>query len=358
MLHTKLIDATIGVRNPISFCTDKKRHALIYLKNTYEGKCFKGGFIASIDAIPKISDCRIVSTNHSAEGYIDVQFSAKVAVLARWDVIPGVKIVRSEQLIIGSTPGRDKETYFDDPRDAKVVVTLLPTPEAKTIRVGQLVCVRVVNAEHAPMQQHASAVGTLLTCERSSPVYRVRGTLDPAGAAELMPVVDAIDREMQERQRLYETRRADMMFFEVLLYSYSRGKEGLQAAEDDAHIESAMGSVAWIGPPEAKTDAATTYVNIIDLVKKAAAGEAQPMDGLWSRPLTMYRSCPLVSRVARKSSASAVDETPPVAVQVFLKSILEFLFAVRSMVETYNSKALIDSHVNLWIAMRKSQLSQ
>ena len=63
MLHTKLIDATIPVRNPINFCADKARHALIYLKTTFEGKCFKGSYIVSIDSMPKLSDCRISASD-------------------------------------------------------------------------------------------------------------------------------------------------------------------------------------------------------------------------------------------------------------------------------------------------------
>lgn len=359
MLHQKLIDATIPVRNPINFCADKRRHALIHLKNTFEGKCFKGGYIVSIDEIAKISDCRIVSTNHSAEGTIDVQFSATVAVFSQWDIIPGVRIVKSEQLIIGSTSGPEKGTQFGDPRDARVVVTVLPSAESKTARVEQTVVVRVVSAEHAPMQQHASVVGTLLTCERAHPVYRVRGSLDSSSALELMPLVSAIDRELGARESMYKNRRTDMMFFEILLYSFVRDK-GLQAAADDFKIASEEGSPTWHGPPEAAMAVSAQIVNVLDLVKRAAGGRPQAMGDLWSRPLNLYRSSPHVARL-RKSGAApagwqgAVDETPSVVLQIFLKSQLEFLFAVRSMVETYNTKALIDGHVNIWGAMRRAQ---
>jgi DNA-directed RNA polymerase subunit E'/Rpb7 len=361
MLHSKTLDATINVRNPISFCADKARHLTIQLKNMYEGKCFKGAFIVSVDRVEHSSACKIVSSNNTAEGYVDVQFTATVAAFSRWDIVAGVTIMRTDQVLVGSTK-RDGKYSYGDPRDARVVATLMPTPEAKTVRVGQVVCVRVLGATHEPMQPQVAVAGTLLTCDRTAPVYRVRGALDKASAAGLMPVVEAIDKELAARAVLVAERRPDLMLFEILLYSLSKPPGGLHGEADDLKLASAYGSATWTGPPTLKGVEPAKTFNVVDFVKKAAAGETQTVNELWSRPLALYRSSPLAAQLAAKGAPAppgwdkAVDETPAVVLQIFLKGILDFLFAVRSMMGIYNTKDKMDEHHNIWLAMKKAQL--
>src|SRR5579863_8028882 len=134
MLHIRNFDATLHVRNPISLCINKTANVMLQLRNLYEGKNLKGSHIVRIREISKISSCRITSNNISGEGDVDVCFLADVAVVARWDIVPGLNVMRTEQVIVGST---DINRNATDLSAAKIAASLLNTPEAKTLRVGQ-----------------------------------------------------------------------------------------------------------------------------------------------------------------------------------------------------------------------------
>jgi hypothetical protein len=376
MLFTKLFTVTINVRNPIGFCADKMRQAMIHLKSTYERRCYMGSFIVAINKIEEISSCRIINTNNSGEGVVDVQFSATVGSLARWDIYPGAKILRTDLLVGGETsPDMVKaDPARRDVRDIGVILTLISSAETtKLVRAGQTVCVRVVGVEHKPMQPGVSVAGQLLTCERATPVYRVRGNLTTTAALEMMPIIVAIDAELAQRKKAFDKAPGGFMFFEGLLYSYARKSSERESIKSNV-------AEAWEGPKrlpftteaakaaaeleskaEAKLESKVEAVNILDIVRAAAAGKPQPFEGVWSRPLTLCRSSPLV---ARRSAAAPVEETkgteiietPAVVCHVFLKSILEFLTAVRCMTEIYNSEKMLKEHQNIWLAMKSAQI--
>ena len=101
MLLEKLFEVTVDVRDPVNFCSDKDRHLLTELRNTYNGRCFKGVFIVRVKSISQASACRLSMTNASGEGSIDVQFLADVVVFSRWDILVGVKVVNTQQFLVG-----------------------------------------------------------------------------------------------------------------------------------------------------------------------------------------------------------------------------------------------------------------
>jgi hypothetical protein len=55
------------------------------------------------------------------------------------------------------------------------------------------------------------------------------------------------------------------------------------------------------------------------------------------------------------SSWNVIDGNPRIVFAEMLKNILDFLVATREMVAMYNSKELIDKHINVWTVMRAAQ---
>ncbi|MDE2097434.1 MAG: RPB7/RPC8 family DNA-directed RNA polymerase subunit [Patescibacteria group bacterium] len=373
MLHVKHFDTTLSVANPIEFCTKKEDNALRQVRQLYEGRCFKGSFIVAVTKIEKISACRIVTSNTKAGGAVDVVFTADVAVFAKWDVIPDVRIVKTDQVILGMAGAADakegaradrKEAKAaprrGDPRDASCVVTLAPTDAAKALRVGQIVPVRILAVEHTPLAAMATAYGPVLTCDTVTPgtFHVARGSLDQRTAERLLPIVAAIDRLLEQRAASFKTNRNGVILFEKLLYAYDTGA-AMPSAASDVKVESKHGSPTWVGPPGVgnAVDGKIVRVHIADAVKAAAAGGGYPMAGYWSRPLSIHRSAPIVEFSEDKPAAWGVTVVTPAAdvIAMCLKAVLESLFAIQAMVDTYSSDAILKQHENVWAAMRAAQ---
>ena len=369
MLYEKVISGTVNVHNPVHFCTDKRRHLLAELRNKYVGRCFMGAYILGVKEILDSGACHIVRTNGSGEGYVDVRFLAEVAAFGRWDILTGVEIVSRQQMLVGVYGGdaagaagaADAAGAAPASCKARAVVSVLASKAVEVIAVGQKIPIRVVLAQHAPMQPQASIVGALLVCDQTAPAYRLRGALDRSARAELAPMLAAVELELEARAALVRDRRADLWFFEILLYAY---RENAARGAGDGGAGAGAGAAAWKdgpvweGPrPLRAVEDGAEAVSALDVVRRAVAGENVPVAGVWSRSLALYRSSPLVA-VARGAAPAAwavVDGAPRAAFAEFLKNILDFLVATRELVEVYSSRELIDKHLNLWGVMRAAQ---
>ena len=356
MQYEKVFDSTVDVSNPINFCADKANHLLARLRDKYVGRCFKGAYIVGISRVLDAGACAVVRTNGSGEGYVDVRFLAEVAVFSRWDILTGVEVVSQQQMLVGSFAGR----AAGPGPVPRAVVMVLASKAVEALAVGQKIAVRVLVAQHAPMQEQASVVGSLLVCDQTAPAFRLRGVLDSAASAELAPMLAAVEAELRARAALAEARRADLWFFERLLYAY-RAPAGAPAAPADAPAQTVAawaGGPAWQGPPALQAvEAGAAPLSVLDIVRRAVGGESVAVAGTWCRSLALYRSSPLVAvaRAAAPEGWAVVDGAPRAVFAEFLKNILDFLVATREMVAVYDQRALVDSHQNVWGVMRAAQ---
>lgn len=344
MLLEKVYSETIEVRDPEGYCSDRDRYITTFLHQRYVGRCRKGAFIVAIKEILRCSDCRL-KTDLTAEGYVDISFVATVSVYAQWDVVTGVKIATRSQLIVGESQV-----------EGVAAVSLLATPEADTINVGQMVAVRVLRAQYTPDQGQATIVGPLLTCDKAAPTFRIASDLSQKEAQELLPLVARLKALLDERAALAEARRDDLLFFETLLYSYKRG--GKEDADQKIETE---GAAAWEGPAGAALPANAETVNMVTMVSDVAAGKKlDKTAGDWCRDLSLYRSSPLAARASSDELPAGwsppIAMTPRAAFGSMLHNACVFLKAVAEMVEVYDTPDLVKSHANLWMAMRKAQL--
>ena len=368
MHFEKVIDTTVDITNPINFCADKRRHLFTELRNKFVGRCFKGAYVLGVKEILDCGACHLVRTNGTGDGYIDVRFLAEVAVFSRWDILTGVEIMSRQQMIVGvyggGAPGEAGEGEAPGLKRAapRAVVTILASKSAEALAVGQKIPVRVLLAQHMPMQAQVSLVATLLVCDQTAPAYRLRGSLDPSARAELAPMLAAVERELEARAALVRDRRADLWFFELLLYAFrapadARGADA-RGAEESAGVPAWEGGPAWQGPPAQALEAGAEGVSVLGIVRRVVGGESVPVTGVWSRSLALYRSSPLIAFApdgAAPPAWAVIEGAPRAVFAEMLKNILDFLAATRELVEVYGSAELIRSHINVWSAMRSAQ---
>jgi hypothetical protein len=359
--YRKVFEATVEVRNPINFAADTDRHLLVALRGTYAGRCYKGTYVVEVLEIRRRSPCHLSRSNGSAEGYIDVEFLAEVAVFSQWDILVGVEVVNNAPMIVGTYGPPLQGGAGEQPRPsagARAIVSLRASKASEAIAVGQKIPVRVLVVSHVPMQPQASVVGALLTCDQAAPVYRLRGALDVAARLELEPMLTAIEAELGARAILAETRKADLWFFELLLHAHREARPG--PARPDQALPAWPGGPVWAGPaaPGGEGGPVQSVLEIAHRVVRS--GETVQVGGIWSRPLGLFRSSPLAAKGDPHGPGPAgwdppVDGTPREVFAIFLKNILDFLVATRELTALYSTRPLLDAHMNVWSAMRKAQ---
>jgi hypothetical protein len=340
MLLSKVFVTTLNIVNPVNFCSNKQHHTLIELQNEYEGKCFLGVFIIHIDEILSTSYCMVQRTNNSGEGFLHVRFRAKVSLLENNDILLGIKITQHDRVLIGEVAG-------SEPADINVLISR----EVESVRVDQIIPGRVVRSIYTPFQIKPAIAVNFLTCDKEAPRYRVIGNLTPEATMPLVALAQQILNQMQIRAEKIKTEmgRTAIWFFESLLYSFKR----------DSHSDATISTnapefenvVDWEGPAQKKE--LNDQVNLLEILS-AATKKSQSMDGVWIRPLEIYRSSPLVCRMKLEENLPTL--LPQHLIALYLKSMFNFLQAINNLPEIYNTNELLNSHSNLWIAMRMAQI--
>lgn len=326
MILEKVFEVTLNITNPINFCTNKKSHILTELSNIYVNKCYLGSYILEILEILQSSSCRIVNTNSSGNGIIDVKFLANVYILNSWDILIGVEVEKNQSLIVGNYK---KSNLIID-------VTFKPTNiQANSLTVGQLVPIRVVKAMHKSKESKIAVAAVLLTCDRKIIHYRVKGEISKTHLPEIQMLFDNISEELNHRSII---KKESLLFFESLVYSYktiSKIFEKIQCGQEN-----------WEGP---KHNVTGNIINIFDTL-------STDLTGFWSRPLGICRSSPLLVLTQEKPSEYVLT-APHLMIIEFAKNILTFLIAIREFNEVYTTPEQLVQHENIWNMMRHSQIS-
>ncbi len=358
MSEERRFTTDLTITNPIGFAANQAAAVLKLLQERFVDRCWMGTFVVSIAGVEKLSDLRILD-NNSGYGTVNVTFRAICRTYARWDIIAGVKLTSRNQLLLGS-PAVDED-------GAKLVVSILPR-NAETLRIAQLVPVRLTEVSHSPTKGTACAVGVLLTCDRAAPCFRIAtgGVLDPKEVESLAGLLEAVRAELMLREELLGARATGVSFFENLLYSFRKpAKDGALITELPEFDEIlSQGAPRWRGPARVAKSATVPSgfvpVNFLELALRAAAGETVKVDGQWSRTLDLYRSSPLAGR-AQHGGAEAETAPPRVVFGVLLRNMLSFLVAVRQLVELHGDPGAktgsILEHENIWTVMRAAQLA-
>jgi hypothetical protein len=233
------------------------------------------------------------------------------------------------------------------------------------------------------MRPTASVIAVPLVCDRIAPVYRVHGSLGPSARIELASALEASSRELEARAELQLAHKHNLYLFEHLLYTYRRpagavSEEKSDGADTEQRIETAPAAKhPWVGPRPLpmSLEGGLELRNVLAIAHRALT-EKVPVSGLWSRPLTVYRSSPMAACAPLLAGASLpaetqlaegspsaerpvdyIDRTPQALFIELLQNILDFLAATRKMVEIYSANDMIMTHRTLWTIMREAQLS-
>lgn len=340
MLIEKIYSATLDIRDPENYCARPEAYVLTYLRRRFVGRNRGGAQILKILAVLRRSDCRIKDTDLSAEGYVDVEFRALVSVLGQGDIVTGVKIKIRGQITVGQS-------------EVEGVVVAALDPGSETVRVDQMIPIRVNLVLYSPDQPQASVAGPLLTCDRETPAYLLDRCLQAEDARDLGALAAQIRQLLEARAALAQTRRADLAFFERLLYSYAQPPDGTQVVETPE-------SVAWEGPAGVTFPVGAAAVNLLAVLAEAESKGSADVRGVWCRDLAIYRSAPLAARAppdtVPPSWKTPVAATPRTAFASMMQTVFSFLKAVNEMVVTYNTPDMMESHKNIWQTMRGAQV--
>ena len=358
----KVFDTTVNVPNPIHFCTNKVRNLTDELHARLAGRCYKGALILGNIRVLHAGPCVINDSNDAGESTIDVQFAADVREFCLWDIITGVEVRITAPVVAGHfTIGPA------DRPEAQPLVVLQTTRGVETLAVGLRIPVRVRKAEH-PATHPAVVYGTLLTCDARANVYRLRGSLDAATAAELMGIVTAIEHELGLRTALLESGEANVSFFETIMYAYKNPAAPVAPACTNSTRAWPQGP-EWRGPPPLRA-LEDPYVarSVPELVRTVAQSQVPaPVAGIWTRPLCFHRSSPAAAYAEAGAAATAaaaavvaagglvLDEPPRVMFATILENILSNLVAIREMATGYVAPATDAAYAGLWATMRASQ---
>lgn len=331
MIFEKVFEVTINITNPINFCINKYQNTLISLNNIYENKCYLGTFILKINNILKISSCKIINTNSSSGGLVDVRFSADVYILNQWDIIIGAKIKEKSDIAISDY----------EKNNVKICITFKPTNiHVNTLAVNQLLPIRIVKSICKPNYNYIIAIGILLTCDKKSVIYKVKGKVNENALSEINLILNDIKNEIMLRTELMKTKRNEILFFESLLYSYKNTNKSTEFIQinNDIKYEGLINNIEGL--------TAHNIFNIIDI----------NLDGFWSRPLGIYRSSPIIALNNNTNTDNYVLTNPNALIIEMAKNILTSLITIREFIEIYNTPELIKSHENIWVMMNECKI--
>lgn len=346
--------ATFNVRDPDDYCASPVKVAFDRLRHEFVGRCYQGAFILEILDIRRLGPCLLRDTCLSAQGYVHVEFRARVSVRDQWDILSGVRLSVTAPLIVGRSEAEGVPTS----------VTLVPGPTTRPLAEGLTVAVRLIAQQYPPLQEEVTAIGTLLTCDAKAPAFLCSGALSRADGDALEPMAARARGLLARRAELARGRAQDLLFFEGLLYAYR-----LPSPEDLALVPGppAPGEAdapPWTGPPGVPLPAPAQAQDLLALVQRARAAppEASGPDvsGLWCRDLALYRSSPLAAWVRPGAQPPEAWEPPEVSPPravfgVMLRSCCEYLQAAHDFLEAFPGADDLDRHRAVWAAMRAAQ---
>jgi hypothetical protein len=333
MFIEKTFEVTLTISNPINYCINKYQHVMTDLNNSYKNRCYLGTYIMEILDIIQISSCRIVNTNSSADGIIDIRFIAKVYVLNTWDILVGVQIEKNQSLVIGKYKKNNIE----------VNITFTPTNIQSTLlKLKQYVPIRVIRSIHKPMHEHISAACLLLTCDKKNLVYKIKGEIPSYANNEIKHLLELLKDELKERSKLMLTKQKEILFFESLLYYYKNNTDNVETVNVTNDI-----TYTSYKPKQIDQSGTESIHNILDIVNK-------DLTGYWSKSLDLYKSSPFIKLLHNKPQEYILS-LPHIAIIEILKSIINYLNVIKEFTIIYNTDELINSHENIWNMMKNNQ---
>nr|BBO54097.1 g9L homolog protein [Abalone asfa-like virus]BCY04631.1 hypothetical protein [Abalone asfa-like virus] len=310
MIIFKFLTVSIDVPNALIFCKNVKKNVLTRLQEDYEGKCYKGVYIISIERIEETSSCIMQDVN-SHIGTINVRFLVKASVLSRFDIINSVKIHHNQRLIMGKATGKE-------PCD----VILFPSFGVQGLQENQIVPVRIFKIDYKPMMEGPVATAVLLTCDRGVEYFRVDGELIASDIYDI--------KQMIHETEDLETARTSMDHikcekFRKLLHTY-----GME-----------------VGKPKDGID----FIKMLPDIKD----DQVSINGIFYQPLEYSRFDRYIKKIDKvPENAVTRDVTPLMLLNEFVTRWFQFNLLLNFLISNYDP----DKNNVLWKIMEHAHLKK
>lgn len=315
MLITKVIEVGIDVQNAINIYTDDNNIKHI-ISDRYEGKCFRGCWIKTINKILRVGECQINQDGTPSFGTIPVIFEATAIAYAVGEVINGCVV-----------QNKDKNGIIICNTDISSIV-MNAHKSLESITRGQIISVRVGAARYNPGASKVSISAIPFTFQEKPVVYKV-GPVTEKEREFLSAVYERIAFEESEVVKLKKDKAKAWETFDQLLYAYKE---------------------------EQSTPTSARVINILDLVKKPLPPDIKYI----SRDNRLNLSTP-------QAYAYSSPQFPPGAILrselptanvllILLEDYCSHLRTIREMINIYTTEEILTSHRNLWQIFRKNKL--
>jgi hypothetical protein len=314
MLINKIIEVGINVHNCINIYTDPENIKNI-LADRYEGKCFRGCWIKSINKILMIGECVINQDGVPNFGTVPVIFEATAIVYAVGEIINGCVV-----------KNKDKSGIIICGTDIASIM-LNSHKSLESVTKGQIISVRVVGARYNQAAVKISVHAVPFMFQDRPIVYKI-GSISEATKDLITNVLTRIEFEESEMENLKKEKARAWTFFDKLLYAYKE-KQSVPTGARELNIVDIAKSGIERGVVYLTRD------NRINLSTPTVHG---------------YAAAPLPAKAIVRS------ELPTSNILILLlEDYCAHLRTIREMVNIYSTEELLESHSNLWKIFAKSK---
>lgn len=304
----KVISTEIDIYNAINVCSDPDNLFNI-ISAKFTGICFEGCLIVAVNKILRKGHFMLDQFGGPGHCTVAVTFEVSAIVYAIGEVLTGCKVIGRDASGIISCSNTHSVMYLDN------------NPLISSITVGQLVPVIVGRAKYNINKDQIS-INAIPFTPTSQPTFMLqKDELDLDFPTLLSDVKERIAEELKLRSESTASASA-WDFFSKLLQPYDVTSKDSTSLDDMVKqlTNQKVGSVIYV--TRNKVDVYQPNVNI-DTVK----------------PSTPY------------------SVTTTNAVIALYEHYYNSLRVLREFVELYNTPALIESHRNIWMIIKKSKQS-
>lgn len=339
--------ATVNVTNINEYGKNPNAYLLNVLSKIYNQRNRMNEHILKVVQILERGQCVINKTNISSIGVVSVLFIAKVLNVSVGDMLPNVSIIANNICYIGSYDYVYVEPGTSRTSTTKILSSIESIP-GKEFKIGWTIPFVITEIEKTPETNSVSVFGNLVSARyylENKFVWKI----DKENAK--LEIDDIITQKIKEiKVELTLRDEVNCTFFEKLFYPKKIASAA--ASKMPTKWQTYEGGPMWQGPPALNVTGALT--SLVGMVDAAINGKEQNFEGIWTRPLELHRSSPMIQKLSGED-ASAVDTCANVMVMTALSEILEALQLVRKMSVMYDEEK-ISSQATLWTIIEDLKL--
>ena len=304
MIVQRMYKTTINVEHPCRFISNEG-NIKARLEETFNGKCYYGAFVLNVASVDRTSMCRIITSNHMAQGAVNICFTASVLTYRKGDIIPDVVIEIKNGQVIG--------------RSQYATVTIEKSANTKTLVNGQTIPVIVEDKViYNTNSTSINVLGSVFVGIPNPQYFHISGTID---AKVYNTVSFLIDKIKEQAERL---KTAESKHFTTLL-----SKKKVTGGE----IKTIEGNI-----------------NILEMLNKAKNNPIE-LEAFWQKDLSKAGDL-IFNAYTKVPTEDYVNLTMTLGIQEMLSDCYAIREGIIAMGEFY-TKEKMDQAANIWTMITK-----